>query len=208
MKYTLRPAYAVVAVAIVLQAACGVPSSQTQLTPTIVHVPNPPFPELERLDADVELVVIGEVVQRSPVEFTDSPDNKTHFCSYNAVVNVERTLLGPDTTTVRMNLYIRSAVTSDGPGVPPTRLLAKSDSVMAFLSKDSTLFDLEEGEFLSEAIFWVQGPDVVKYSAPITMGLGAVECSAHHSLANRKETQPLEEVIEWVDEFSRLNPPR
>ncbi len=208
MKYTLRLTYAGVAGAIVLLAACGLPSSQIQPTPTIVQVPNPPFPELGRLSADVELVVVGEVVQRSPVEFTDSPDNKTHFCSYNAVVNVERTLLGPDTTTVRMNLYIRSAVTSDGPGVPPTRLLAKGDRVMALLSKDSTLFDLGEGEFLSEAIFWVQGPEVVKYSASITMGSGAGECSAHHSLANRKQTQPLEKVIDWVDEFSRLNPPR
>ena len=203
----MRPAYAVVAVAIVLLAASGFPSAQTQLTPTIVQVPNPPFQELERLDADVALVVIGEVVQRSPVEFTDSSDNKTHFCSYNAIVNVERTLRGPDTTTVRMNFYVRSAVTSDGPGVPPTRLLAKGDSVMAFLSRDSSLFNLGEGEFLSEAIFWVQGPDVVKYSAPVTMGSGTVECSAHHSLANNKEIQPLEEVIEWVDEFSRLNPP-
>lgn len=163
---------------------------------------------MERLDADVALVVIGEVTEVSKVELTDSPDNKTHFCSYNAVVNVERTLRGPDTTTVRMNLHIRSAVTSDGPGVPPTRLLAKGDRVMAFLSKDSSLFNLGEGEFLSEALFWVQGPEVLKYSAPITMGSGAVECSAHHSLANRKETQPLEEVIEWVEQFSRLDPPR
>ena len=204
----MRLAYAGVAVAIVLLAACGLPSSQTQPSPTIVQVPNPPFREPERLDASLALVVIGEVTEVSKVELTDSPDNKTHFCSYNAVVNVERTLLGLETPAVHMNLYIRSAVTSDGPGVPPTRLLAKGDRIMAFLSKDSSLFDLGEREFLSEAIFWVQGPEVVKYSASITMGSGAGECSAHHSLANRKETQPLEEVIDWVGEFGRLNPPR
>ncbi len=205
MNYTLRLAYAGVAAAIVLLVACGLPSSHTQPTPTIVQVPNPPFPELERLDADVALVVIGEVAEVSKVELTDSPDNKTYFCSYNAVVNVERTLLGPDTTTVQMNLYLHR---SDGPGsAVPTRRLSKGDTVMAFLSKDSSLFDLGQGEFLSEAVLWVQGQDAVKYNVTTAAGSGNGECSYPQSMAHRKVSQPLENVIEWVEQFGRLNSP-
>lgn len=208
MKYTLRLAYAGVVGAIVLLAACGLPSSQTQPTPTIVQVPNPPFPDLERLDADVALVVIGEVTEVSRVGVTETPDNKNYFCSYNAVVNVERTLLGPETTALQMNLYLRGAAASGSPGVVTSRLLAKGDRVMAFLSKDSSLFDLGEGEFLSEAVLWVRDQEAVKYYVTTAVVSATGQCSVYESAAYRKETQPLEEVIEWVDEFSRLNPPR
>ena len=204
----MRLAYVGVAAAFVLLAACGLPSSQTQPTPTIVQVPNPPFPDLQRLDADVALIVIGEVTEVSRVGVTETPDNKNYFCSYSAVVNVERTLLGPESTTLQMNLYLRGAAASSSPGVVPSRLLARGDRVMAFLSRDSSLFDLAEGEFLSEEVFWVRGQEVVKYFVTGSAGSATGPCSVHDSAAYRKETQPLEKVIEWVDEFSRLNPPR
>ena len=161
---------------------------------------------MEGLGTDVALVVIGEVTEVSNVGVTETPDSKNHFCSYNAVVNVERTLLGPETTTLQMNLYLRGAAASGSPGVVPSRLLAKGDRMMAFLSKDSSLFDLGEGDFLSEAVFWVRGQDAVKYFVTSASGTATGECSVYDSAVYRKETQPLEKVVEWVEQFSRLNP--
>ncbi len=196
------------AAAFVLLAACGNPASPTQPPPSTTQVTSPPFRDLERLDANVALVVIGEVTEVSKIKETMSPDMETHFCAYDAVVAVERTLFGPETTTVMINLHLRSIATLDAPGtVSPRRLLGEGDRVMAFLSRSSSLFDLSEGEFVSEAVFWVEGVQVVKYFVTVSMGPGTGECSMHQALRYEKETQPLEKVITWVEQFSQRDLP-
>ena len=200
-----------VAAGIIFLAACGHATFPTQPTPSITQASNSLFRDLERLDADVALVVIGEVMEVSQIKVTMSPDTKTHFCSYDAIVTVERTLFGPETTTVMINLYLHSIATSDGPGVvSPRRLLGEGDRVMAFLSRRSSLFDLSEGGFVSEAAFWVEGLEVVKYFVTLSMGdSGTAQCSIDQALEYVKETQPLEKVIVWVEQFSQRNmPPR
>ena len=74
---------------------------------------------------------------------------------------------------------------------------------MAFLSKDSSLFELGEGEFLSEAVFWVKGQEVVKYFVTAAAGSATGQCSMPHSMTFERETQPLEKVITWVEQFSQ-----
>ena len=73
---------------------------------------------------------------------------------------------------------------------------------MAFLSQDSSLFDLSEGEFVSEVVLWVEGLEVVKYFVTLSMGSGTAQCSVDEPLEYVKETQPLEQVIAWVEQFS------
>jgi len=169
-------------------------------------IPPPPFEGMDQPRADVALVIIGEIMAVSEIQETSSPDMRYQFCYYDATVAVERTMFGPTSTTVTIRQPQNSVSTSGGPGFISSKLrLREGDRILAFLSRDTSLFDLNEDQFVPRDVFWIEGQEVVKYVGSLYGGAYGGECIAGHGpLMYERKMQPLEEVVAWIEEYSQV----
>ena len=182
-------------------AACGDGDTPTP-TPLTPVISPPPFEGKYLPKADVDLVVIGEVTDVTWVLESSLPD-QPGFCYYDATVTVERTIFGPfsDTITIRQ---ARNSLSSVGAGFISTkRGMKEGDRIVAFLGRDTSMFDLNEDQFVSQREFWIQGQEVAKY-VPFGGFASADECAIYTGQRYERETQPLNEVVAWLEEYSQV----
>ena len=198
---------AVVGVTVIVWVIVGV--TPTAATPSLRP---PPFEGMDQPRADVALVVIGEIVAVSEIQETSSPDMRYQFCYYDATVAVERTMFGPTVATVTIRQPRNSVSTSGGPGfISSKRRPREGNRILAFLSRDTPLFDLNEDEFVPRDVLWIEGQEVVKYgeSIPFYGGEYGGECAGHdpplgYETIYERKMQPLEEVVAWIEEYSQV----
>ena len=188
-------------VGLMVLAACGKGS------PPASVMPPPPFEGMERPKDVVALVVIGEVAEVTYV-LESSPPDAPGFCYYNATVTVERTIFGPTSNTITIRQAVNSLPSWVGIRFGDAkRKLKEGDRIVAILSRDTSLFDyvfdLNEDQFVSRNVFWVQGQEVANF-IPFGGATSTGKCMVYTSQRYERETQPLEEVVAWLEEYSQV----
>ena len=159
-------------------------------TPTLISpdtASEPPFPGLEKLVVSSDLSVIGQVDEVSELRTASRRDDpSSQVAYYEASVKVAQVILGYRYARVDRHLSVYYVMDDDGsiPTIAPP--MERGETVLLFLTRDESPF----------------GPDdanLVITDGDEAWGKFAVRDGRVTTLPARGESEPLDEVIVWIE---------